>query len=550
MVVLCAAGAQADAQPNSLTGVVRDSRGTPQIGAAVELLRPDFTVVAEAYTDDRGRYRLEAILPGVYEVKASGALFLPTLRENLRVLSGSKLVVNLTLDTLYEAFRWLPAKPRQVDEPKDDWTWTLRLSANRPLLRLLQDGPLVVVTNGDGSAPTLKARVTVRGGESGFGDGGIHNDFEMERAPDDGRAMIFRADLSQAEQPSLNTMIGFEQQLAPGHTFRTVAAVEARPDIVAGPGEQGLQAVEVRSGQTISLGEAVQAEVGDDAEAVHLGEMLMANHPFATLTVRRGNTAIAYRVSTAPGIQQVEDLDREATVEPKLAQQNGRLVMEQGLHQELGFAREAGDTHLKVTVWHERMAHAVMSGGGTITPADWAEGNLLYDESSDLLRATGGPLAGDGMLGEVEQRVNGSTWIAFDVALGEALAMSDAAPRTESLGQVLSSMKGRETPMYSARVRGKIPASGTQWQASYRWQTASTLTPVDAFATGMPDAYMSVLVRQPIRYRRMIPNGVEALVDVRNLFAEGYRPFVSRDGSTLYFAEAARCVQGGVSFTF
>ncbi|MGA8160508.1 MAG: carboxypeptidase-like regulatory domain-containing protein [Acidobacteriaceae bacterium] len=550
VVVLCAAGAQADAQPNSLTGVVRDSRGTPQIGAAVELLRPDFSVVAEVYTDDHGRYRVDAILPGVYEVKASGALFLPTLRENLQVLASSKLVVNLTLDTLYEAFRWLPAKPRQADEPKDDWTWTLRLSANRPLLRLLQDGPLVVVTNGDGSAPALKARVTVRGGESGFGDGGIHNDFEMERAPGDGRAMIFRADLSQADQPSLNSMIGYEQQLAPGHTFRTIAAVESRPDILAGRGVQGLQAIELRSGQTMSFGEAVQAEVGDDAEAIHLGEMLIANHPFAALTVRHGNSAIAYRVSTAPGIQQVEDLDREATVEPKLAQQNGRLVMEQGLHQELAISKDRGDTHMKVTVWQERMDHTVMSGGGTIAAADWASGNLLYDESSDLLRATGGPLAGEGMLGEVEQRVNGSTWIAFDVALGDALAMNEVAARTESLGQALASMKGRETPMYSARVRGKIPASGTQWQASYRWQAASTMTPVDAFATGIPDAYMSVLVRQPIRYRRMIPNGVEALVDVRNLFAEGYRPFVSRDGSTLYFAEAARCVQGGLSFTF
>ena len=77
-----------------------------------------------------------------------------------------------------------------------------------------------------------------------------------------------------------------------------------------------------------------------------------------------------------------------------------------------------------------------------------------------------------------------------------------------------------------------------------------TLTPVNAFATGNADPYLSFLVRQPIRYRRMIPNGVEALVDVRNLLAEGYRPFVSSDGSTLYFAEAARCVQGGLSFTF
>ncbi len=529
---------------------MRDSRGIPQAGAEVELLRPDFSVVSEVFTDDRGRYRMDAVLPGIYEVKASDALFLPTLRENLRVLSGSKLVVNLTLDTLYEAFRWLPAKPRPADEPKDDWTWTLRLSANRPLLRLLQDGPLVVVTNGDGSAPELKARVTVRGGESGFGDGGVHNDFEMERAPDDGRAMIFRADLSQAEEPALNAMAGYEQQLAPGRTFRTVAAVEARPDIAGGPTSQGLQAIQMRTGETLNFGEAVQAEFGDETEAIHLGDTLLANHPFAAVTVRRGGKFVSYHLSTAPGIRQVDDLDRASTVEPVLAEREGKLELEQGLDEEVSGGKSDGALHVKVAAWHEHVEHPVVSGGGNISAGDWAGGNLLYDESSDLVRASGESFTGNGMLGEVEQRVNGSTWISFDVGLGDALEMGEAVPRSESLGQELRGMKAHETAMYGAAVHGKVAVTGTLWQTSYRWQPPRTVTPVDSFATGIPDAYLSLIVRQPLRYRRVIPNGVEALVDVRNLLAEGYRPFVSSDGSTLYFAEAARCVQGGLSFTF
>ena len=548
--MLCAAGGQASAQSNSLAGIVRDSRGTPQAGAVVELLRPDFTVASEAFTDEHGHYRIETILPGIYEVKASGALFLPTLRENLRVIGGTKLVVNLTLNTLYEAFRWLPAKPRPADEPRDDWTWTLRLSANRPLLRLLQDGPLVVVTNGDGSAPELKARVTVRGGESGFGDGGVHNDFEMERAPDDGRAMIFRADLSQAEDPALNAMAGYEQQLAPGRTFRTVAAVETRPDVAGGPTSQGLQVIAMRTGETLDFGDSVQAEFGDETEAIHLGDSLLANYPFATVTMRRGGNFISYRVSTAPGIQQVDDLDREATVEPKLGERDGRLQLEQGVHQEVAAGRSEGALHVKVVAWHERVDHPVVSGGGNISAADWAGGNLLYDETSDLLRASGGSFTGNGLLSEVEQRVNGSTWISFDVALGDALEMNGAAPGSQSLDQMLEGMRAHETPMCGAAVRGKLAASGMQWRASYRWQNPGTLTPVNAFAAGTADPYLSFLVRQPIRYRRMIPNGVEALVDVRNLLAEGYRPFVSRDGSTLYFAEAPRSVEGGLSFTF
>jgi hypothetical protein len=548
--LLSVAGARADAQSPTLTGVVKDSRGVPQIGAVVQLLRPDFTVALETYTDDHGRYKLSTMLPGVYEVKASANLFLPTLRENLQVLSGSKIVVNLTLDTLYEAFRWLPAKPRAADEPKDDWTWTLRLSANRPLLRLLQDGPLVVVTNGDGSAPELKARVTVRGGESGFGDGGVHDDVEMERAPGDQSAMIFRADLSRAEDPALNAMMGYELEMAQGRSFRTVAAVEDRPDIGGGPDAQGLQAIEMRTGETLGFGEAVQAEFGDEAEAVHLGDMALANHPFAAVTVHGGNTAYAYRVSTAPDMQQVDDLDRQATIEPKLAERNGALALEQGLHQEISVDRNQGWMRVKVTAWREHVANPVVTGGGNISAADWAGGNLLYDDTSGLLRAAGQSYSGNGVMSEMDGRLTASTWISFDVAVGEALAMADAARGMDTVEEMLDSMKARETPMYSTAIHGKVPGANTKWRASYRWQDAHTMTGVNSFAAGMPDPYLSFLVRQPIRYRRVIPKGVEALVDVRNLLAEGYRPFVSSDGSTLYFAQAARCVEGGLSFSF
>jgi hypothetical protein len=38
---------------------------------------------------------------------------------------------------------------------------------------------------------------------------------------------------------------------------------------------------------------------------------------------------------------------------------------------------------------------------------------------------------------------------------------------------------------------------------------------------------------------------VEAQVDLRNLLAEGYQPFLTSDGSHLYFAQAQRCVAAG-----
>src|ERR1700742_3335373 len=82
--------------PGTVSGVVRDSRGTPQMGAMVELLAADATVVARAYTNVRGAFAFDHIFPGTYQVKATGDSFLPTLREDLRVSSRSKTIVNLT----------------------------------------------------------------------------------------------------------------------------------------------------------------------------------------------------------------------------------------------------------------------------------------------------------------------------------------------------------------------------------------------------------------------------------------------------------------------
>ena len=90
------------------------------MGAMVELLAANATVIARAFTNDRGAFTFDRIFPGTYQIKATGDSFLPTLREDLKLSSHSKVIVNLTLSTLFEAIQWLPAQPRTPDEPSDD----------------------------------------------------------------------------------------------------------------------------------------------------------------------------------------------------------------------------------------------------------------------------------------------------------------------------------------------------------------------------------------------------------------------------------------------
>ena len=529
--------------------MVRDGKGTPQVGALVQLLRPDLSVISETFTDDHGRYELARVLPGIYGVKASGSLFLPTLRENLHITASSRLVVNLTLNTLYEAFRWLPAQPRTADEPQDDWTWTLRLSANRPLLRMLEDGPLVVVTEADGQNPALKARVTIRGGESGFGDGGIHHGFEMRRSNDDTRQLILRADLSQSEDTALNTVVGYEQQLGPGRILRTVGAFVDRPEIAGGPDAQGMQAMVLRSAESMTLTEAIDAEVGNEVEAVHLGNTEIANHPFAGLRVRAGDAMISYRIATAPGAQQADALDRANTLPPSIAERDGQLVIEHGLYQQLTYEKSSGKLRVRVTAFRGHIEHPLVSGGGEISSEDWKKGDLLYDSSTGALEVAGQGFDSAGVIAELKELLPDDMWFSVGMGTGDSLVM-DAPPIPLSLENGLLSLRPLRTEMASVAYGGKLHHAGTQWQASYRWQQQGTLTAIDPFDTNLRNPYLSFYLRQPIRCHGILPNGMEALIDVRNLLAQGYRPFVTSDGSVLYFAQAPRAVEGGLSFSF
>jgi hypothetical protein len=43
---------------------------------------------------------------------------------------------------------------------------------------------------------------------------------------------------------------------------------------------------------------------------------------------------------------------------------------------------------------------------------------------------------------------------------------------------------------------------------------------------------------------------MEAIIDLRNLLAQGYIPVVGPDGNVVYLVQSARSVRGGVAFTF
>ncbi len=535
---------------SAVLGVVRDRAGRPQVGALVELLNARYAVVARTFTDDHGRYTLPRLGSGLYEVKASAALLLPAIRPGLKLLGNTRATVNLTLSSLYQALDWLPAERRGPQTPSDDWDWTLRLSTNRPLLRVLpEETARLAAANGtyDLEGPvliesgTITPRATRRGivrqGPMRFGEGGAAQQIEWTRSSTEGRALRLVAETGETGR--VGASAAYRQELSQDRSVMTMASFMECPNIRTA-GASGLTQARVRSGSTVRFGDLAQIDAGAELQVARLGREspVVGSHPFAVVSAHAGAQTISYRIAAAPSLADPSELDAAET-NRGLSEADGRLQLEQGLHQELRIERRFGGWSGQLAAFHDRLAHPVVQGRLRGDEAAIDSRNVLYDPGTGMIAVSGEGYSHGGVMAMLHDQLSPDTWLTFRYAIGEAVT---APAPGRSFGTRTASQA-----MVAAGTR--IAATGTAVRGSYRWQPVSTLTGVAPFES-VPDAYLGFSLRQPLRVERVGMGRLEAILDVRNLLAEGYRPFLSDDGGTVYFAQAQRSIAGGISFSF
>lgn len=538
----------AGAATASVSGLVRDSSGMPQIGAEVQVLSPSLSVIASAYTNGEGRFLISALTPGRYILKAMGPSFLPSQRENVRVHGGT--VVNLTLYTLYEVIQWLPAAPRSGNASKDDWAWTLRSAANRPLLRWLEDGPLIVDSESSGAKPKLKARIMATGQAGTFGENGERYSTAVEDTPSSSRELLARVDFAPGSDAGMEAMLGFHQDLGFAGSVQSVAAVSVDPEVVSG-GNAGLDEASMRSTETMHFGESLDAEVGSDAVAGRMAgsssSMATAMLPFATVAWRQGASTVHYRMATMVP-DQAGSTSEAAVWMPALAERNGTLTIEHGFHQEIAWQRQTDASGMSVILYADHIDNAVLEAQGRFAPGD-APAAVLFDQASNLMRAAGPAYASSGVQASLEHRLPRGNQVRLSYASGSALVMP-ALPQASLITDVLAAVRSRHMQTYAISLSGTLEGTGTRWRASYAWQPDDAVTAVAPFAQEIAEPFLNLHFRQPIRITRDGSEGLEALLDMRNLLAEGYQPYILSDGSLLLFAEDQRSFRAGLAFTF
>jgi hypothetical protein len=356
----------------------------------------------------------------------------------------------------------------------------------------------------------------------------------------------------------MDAMLGFRQEMANSglgsSSVQTLAAVMVDPEAGVGS-RQGLESASLRTWESLELLNDLEAEAGSDQVLARVGDgsEVLAALPFASVTLHHGQSAMEYRVATArspaSGDGEVNSQIWAGPWLPILSERNGSLVLEHGLHQELGWSTSAGPAEMHLVIYGDDIVNPVIEGSGHLASGGDGGQWLLVDGASGLVRAAGPNYSTGGMLASVESRLPGNNRVKLSYASGDALVMQ-ASTKPESVASILQGVHARRAQMYSLVLSGTAEGIGTHWRASYRWQPDSTVTQVAPFAMDASEPYLNVYIRQPIRLYRQGPGGMEAQVDLRNLLAEGYQPFLTGDGSRLYFAQAQRCIQGGLAFTF
>ena len=560
LLMLCPAFSRAAGQGGAAVGgVVRDLHGTPQMGALIELLGPDAAVVAQTFTDDHGRYLLSALSPGKYQLRASAAFLLPALRPNLRLAEGVRSMADLTMTAMVEVGAWFPAEKRSPVEPADDWRWTLRSTANRPLLRFGgdTDDSKDAVLRGESSPGSFEAAQLALGAETGgFGEGGTHQTVTVDRSVQVDKREALRADIAQPYSGEGATSValsaGYERQTMLGGETRVQAGFLSQPQIAApvsgaNPDISGLETITLASTERLALGDAVMIDAGTLLSAERMVTSRVSAAPFLRVVVTpSAGLALMYRYAAGRALQSSADLDGPEVESQALSDAQGQPITVRDTHQELAVSHVVGSDIETLAVYEDDLPVGALQGGGGLAAREFAGLPILSDASTGTFRIAVGGYTAHGMSVSWTHSITPALAASLAADLGSAL-VHGAEPLT--LASLQSSVRAHLSPALSATVHGRIAHSGTSFRAQYRWQPSATLDTVDSFNTVQNQAYLSCYLRQKLWSGRRL-QGVNAVVEATNLLEEGYQPMLGPDGETLFLAQVPRTLQAGLSFNF
>ena len=556
-ILTSAAEAQSKPVSGSLTGVVRDIAGTPQMGASVE-------VVAEAtgvgssrdfFTNTQGIFRGDKLAPGLYTVRVTLAGFLPTLQQHVRVNANLTTMVRIEMESLFTTLEQLRKQPNAAKVDGDDWKWVLRSAAGtRPVLEWDDYG--TVLSSGldrNPDAPKMLMEFT----DGARRPGSVSN---VASAP--GTAFAYDQQLGEGKLLVAGQM-SYEDSAAGGvaTVWLPTGTIGSGPHTAlvlreAALGNTGVRfrGVRLDQGGALTLGDRMLVRYGGEYVLVGLGRAVSTVRPRLSLETKLSDSwradAVFASQPGAPNAMETGASDLQSALVsaldeldafPALMWRDGRPVVQGGWHEEISAERRVGEHgSLQIAGFHDDAHHLAVFGRGSDLPVQ----EYFQDIYSNAFAYDGGSSSSWGGRVAYREKFGDNTEVTMVYALGGALAPD---PMTEAILRDSLRMVARQS--IGVNVSTRLPVKGGRVTLGYKWIGGPAVTRVDSYGESLyrMDPFLHVSVRQQLP--KFGPGRWEAIADCDNLLAQGYLTMATRDGQVA-LVPAFRTFRGGLSLQF
>lgn len=551
----------------TVSGVVKDSSGTPQLGATVELVA-ESAAMADArhlLTNTQGFFRGDKLAPGFYTVRVTLAGYLPSLEKHVRISSNLTTVLRVELESMFASLEQTRRGAANASAEADDWKWVLRSSSGlRPVLQWNGDGdeePASVVM--ETSAPRARGRIELMNGARR--PGSVSN---IGAAP--GTAFAYDQKIDKFNHIVFAGQVSYDEDMPSGGLaaiWLPTGSSETGPQSTivlregkTGPNGPTFRGARLAQSGTMTLGDRVLVRAGGEFVMVGVGASAWTLRPSLEVRSRVGSDWYVDMVYTAQptlsndgdelagelgrGARNLNALTsalRQLDAFPTVLWHDGRPVLESGRHEEVAAERKIGTKSLlQFAGFHDDYSHVAIFGRGSDAPAD----DYLQDFYSKGFAYDGGNSNSWGARLALKQRLND------DVELTAVYAFSGAlVPSAMLEGALRDALRTEQLHSLGGKITTRVPRTNTQVSAGYKWVSGPALTRVDAYGESMYDMtpYLHIGIRQPLP--RFALGRWEAIAECDNLLAQGYQSLTTGDGQIVVMP-AARSFRGGVSVQF
>ena len=536
-----------------LAGMVVDSEGKPQMGATV-WVGADGLLGASTIrvrTNQAGRFVLDFLPTGAYDVRVTLAGFMPVLNRNVVVSANATTVLKLELGSVVSAVAKMRTAPKSGTEP-DDWDWVLRSSTNtRPVLRWRDedDTPGQPGADAPGARKAPRGRVELTSGDT---EPGIASSLTQSAFAYDQPIGIYGKLLlaGQFSYDAPGTAAVATTWVPFGESANSPRTTFAMRQYRLTDSSATLRTLRTEQAGSVRVSDRVTVRYAAEYVWLSLRNSTSALDPRADVTVQ---LAQGWTATMSAGTVPAREPSAVASLESAVGQlgifpsvmftSDGNAIIGRDWHEEARLEHKVGKNgEVAVAAFHDQSSHTPVFATSTT-------GGIQAIDVLPIAHAVdGGGISSYGARFAYRRKLSENLDATVVYAWAGALT---ADSDTGSDGAELRSLlQERSRHSLAFGLSGRIQKTKTRLNCSYKWVNGLEASRQDPNGESLYnlDPFLNVGIRQPLP-QTWGGGRIELVADLLNVLNEGTSYRNTADGR-MSLTPAPRILRGGLSFQF